>query len=91
MSWNKWFLKFQRLVALSKCWEPPHIVTQHHSPQDHSPHIHTCCLPGHTEVAFLPPHPSIVFTWVCSLLTFFFVSPLFVLGMFVKVIRTTLE
>jgi len=53
MSWNKSFLKFQRLVALSECWEPPRIVTQHHSP-----HIQTCCLPGHTEVVFpLPPPP----------------------------------
>jgi hypothetical protein len=71
MSWNKWILKFQRLVALSERWEPLRIVTQHLSPQDHSPHIQICCLPGHTEIAFPPPTPSIVFTWACALLAVF--------------------
>lgn len=48
---------------------PSHCDT---APQDYSPRIQTCCLPGHTEVAFPPPHPSIVFTWVCALLAFSF-------------------
>jgi len=91
MSWNKWFLKFQRLVVLSKCWEPPHIVTQHHSPQDHSRHSRPAVFQVILKLPF-HPHTAPLFSLgsVSAFLLFLFL-PLFVLGMFVKVIRTILE